>query len=198
MDVMRINDLVLWADFCEAIRENDRAWIEAVLLGTARGCKGREECAAIIEEGPVGARKFLRDWGLHTACQYADVETIRLLLRYFHGDINKQNLYSDLSDDLYFTPLHIAAICGRKDVVELLLSAGADPFLLTLQKMTAQDLAAQHDKLEVVAYLEAHSAACSDAEKMKNRANYRLQRLKPQERLRQKLLREEDRRINSK
>ena len=54
-----------------------------------------------------------------------------------------------------FTPLHEAALSGKTELARLLLAHGADASLATDDGTLPADLAAQHDRREVLELLQA-------------------------------------------
>ncbi len=56
------------------------------------------------------------------------------------------------------TALHLAAVEGRRDVVELLLSKGADPNKGDIDQVTPLRTAIFNDKKEIISLLRSHGA----------------------------------------
>ena len=65
---------------------------------------------------------------LHIACSNSSLNSVRAIVAHLkqhgpkHDYINESNLYKE-------TSLHVAAGTNRADIVQMLLSAGADPYL---------------------------------------------------------------------
>lgn len=58
-----------------------------------------------------------------------------------------------------FTPLHLAAAQGKRELVELLLERGADPMAASDTDATALELAAERGFNDIVRLLERHAAS---------------------------------------
>lgn len=101
----------------EAAREND---VEKLLL--------------LVEEGYSVDSEYLL-WGtpLHSAASHGSLDAAKALIN-VGSDVNKRAGGNE------YTPLHRAAIDFRMDMIELLLSHGADPTILDNDDRTAEDI----------------------------------------------------------
>jgi hypothetical protein len=88
---------------------------------------------------------------LHNAAMHGDLEKVKALLK------GIPNLLS-IKDRDGITPLHVASSNGRKDVVEFLLSKGADKNAINVDGMTPLHLAAGYGHKEVVELLLSNNA----------------------------------------
>jgi cytohesin len=93
-----------------------------------------------LTESPYPSRS------LEEAAATGDVEEVRSLI--------SQGVDVDvLSEDIFKTPLHRAAIEGHKDVIELLLAKGADVEARCVSGATALHYAAERDRTEITTLL---------------------------------------------
>ena len=84
----------------------------------------------------INEQNFLGGTPLHGSISHgpANLAQIVGLLLQFGAQVN-------MRDDFANTPLHSAARCGRSEVVQMLLDAGADPHLVDMRGDTAMDIA---------------------------------------------------------
>lgn len=92
-----------------------------------------------------------RDTNLHKACTKGDLETVEELLDEGKLDVNCLGASNR-------TPLHRAVSCGSYDIVQLLLSRGADVQARDNGKMTPFHWAAMFGEVEVGELLVANGA----------------------------------------
>jgi len=91
-----------------------------------------------VDFSEINATNALGDNALHCVIVWGDYDAARILIE--NGiDIQKHGEHG-------YTPLHEACAFGRKDIVELLLQKGADPFArtegdlpLTIARLNSQD-----------------------------------------------------------
>ena len=94
-----------------------------------------------------------RDYGgnVHNAAARGDLAELKVLLDGNTDLVSSKNQDGD-------TPLHLAALKGRKDVAELLLSSGASVDARDKRADTPLHVAAEHGSVLIVALLLAHGA----------------------------------------
>ncbi|XP_069486791.1 nuclear factor NF-kappa-B p105 subunit [Ambystoma mexicanum] len=91
---------------------------------------------------------------LHLAIIHLHSELVRNLLEVIAGCISDDII--NMKNDLYQTPLHLAVITDQADIVENLLSAGADVTLLDRHGNSALHLAAKEGRAEILSILLRH------------------------------------------
>jgi len=91
--------------------------------------------------------QFLVSW-LHDEVNMGHLDKVRALLRY-GADVNGRNIFEQ-------TPLMAAAYTGQPEMVNLLLSFGADDSAVDWNGMTALQLAESVGHISVVARLREH------------------------------------------
>ncbi|KAK3768519.1 hypothetical protein RRG08_060881 [Elysia crispata] len=147
----------IWLSFCNHLRQTPLHL--AVLTGQHRLVR-RLLCAGAI----VDAQDLRGETPLHIACRQGHLETVKNLLTPVHYKEKQGNMweipYQRLPQDLGVqncegqTPLHVAAIAGHEEVVELLLKAGADPNVGEAKSgRTALHLAAERGSVKLVELL---------------------------------------------
>jgi len=95
-------------------------------------------------------KNFLENMPIHAAAAGRRLAICELLLD-VGADVNAKQHGG-------FTPLHAPAQNGDRDMVELFLSRGADPSMLTDEGKTAADIAAAQGHIEIAAMLRAVAA----------------------------------------
>ncbi|XP_067928929.1 serine/threonine-protein phosphatase 6 regulatory ankyrin repeat subunit B-like [Watersipora subatra] len=96
----------------------------------------------------------------HIAASKGSVGVIRELMRF-----NRTVICTAKNSTNASTSLHLAAEGGHDDVVQVLLSAGADPLQENLDGMTPLHLAAKHGHVEVVETLKNHLSLTTSSSK---------------------------------
>ncbi|CAN0214955.1 unnamed protein product, partial [Discosporangium mesarthrocarpum] len=108
--------------------------------------EGQVDTMEILLRGgaTVEARDYRGQTPLHHSCSMGHLRVSQLLVQRYHADV------SVTSNDLYRTPLHFASIGGNLEVVQFLLSLGAD--INALEKYGRAPIYFASD-LSVVSYL---------------------------------------------
>lgn len=125
----------------------------------------KETVKLLLEKG---AKVQAKDWQtrtpLHTATDspVSNAEMVRILLKY-GANVNAATEYWELEVVSYYpsmekrrvlkdrrTPLHYACLRGHKEVIELLLANGADPYVKDHRRNTAFDLALDSETKELL------------------------------------------------
>lgn len=90
--------------------------------------------------------------GLHVAALQGDINTAKKLLEHQNFQINskRNGRMTPLQRNGGMTPLHLAAINGHRDIVELLLDNGASIDFFTLLSKTPLYQAVKFNRIEVV------------------------------------------------
>lgn len=96
----------------------------------------------------VDDKSVYGDQVLHLACVKGDLDDVKILLQ-SNADINARG-------EKGFTPLHYAVEQRRIEVVEYLLSVGADPCIINDNGDTAQDLAELLEYDEILSSLKPY------------------------------------------
>lgn len=94
----------------------------------------------------AAARNAMRVQPLHAAAASRNVEAVRAVLT-GRPDVNARQ-------QVGYTPLMGAAAAGDREMVDLLLAAGADPTLVSEDGKTAADVANEHGHPAVASYLQ--------------------------------------------
>ncbi|XP_046337771.2 ankyrin repeat domain-containing protein 17-like [Haliotis rufescens] len=126
---------------------NSRGWEKMTPAMTA-AVKGQKEVVELLVS--KGADVTLLDKGnntlLHLACRGGNVEVVKFVLSQGMVSINNR-CWNQM------TAVMTAAVKGHKEVVELLVSKGADVSLLTIGKNTLLHLACKGGNVEVVKFV---------------------------------------------
>ena len=97
-------------------------------------------------------KKFLKGKEtLHDACDKGDIETVKQHLA-SGADVNAKD------DAFRATPLNWAAFGGHKEIVELLISEGADMNVKCSNQNTPLDVAIKYKRTEIAVILRKHGA----------------------------------------
>ncbi|XP_069086309.1 nuclear factor NF-kappa-B p105 subunit isoform X1 [Pleurodeles waltl] len=91
---------------------------------------------------------------LHLAIIHLHAQLVRNLLEVISGGISNDII--NMKNDLYQTPLHLAVLTNQADIVENLVSAGADIALLDRHGNSALHLAAKEGKANILEILLKH------------------------------------------
>ncbi len=125
---------------------NQRDKRRSAALYYAAMMKHYELVQFLIDHGAdVNSQHILGETILSWAASCGDMQLLDICLK------NKANLNLD-------TPLATAAICKKKDMVQALLNAGADPNIVRGDNKTALDFAVDNADKEMVSLLLKHGA----------------------------------------
>lgn len=120
--------------------------------------KGNQEMVEILLRAGADplTRNSERKNVLHLAVENGNIAMVKIL------SVNKQlimstwNRYEDDNSSDYYTPLHISASKGYKEVCNVLLEAGADPLATTGRGETTLHTAVISRKKDIVCFLSAN------------------------------------------
>ncbi|XP_006159078.1 ankyrin repeat and SOCS box protein 3 isoform X1 [Tupaia chinensis] len=103
-----------------------------------------------------------RGWmPIHEAAYHNSVECLQMLI---HADSSENYIKSKTFDG--FCPLHLAASQGHWKIVQILLEAGEDPNVTTLENNTPLFLAVENGQINVVRLLLRHGANVNGSHSM--------------------------------
>eukprot|EP00669_Euglena_mutabilis_P007569 TRINITY_DN2826_c0_g1_i1.p1 TRINITY_DN2826_c0_g1~~TRINITY_DN2826_c0_g1_i1.p1 ORF type:complete len:1128 (+),score=197.64 TRINITY_DN2826_c0_g1_i1:40-3423(+) len=119
------------------------------------GCGLAAEAAAVLQEYPTWDLNAINDVGdtaLHAACYHGHIDTVIFLL-------DQPTVKVDFENDAW-RPIHIAASRGDVEIVQLLLSRGADPNAAGQAGLTPLHLACLKGHTSVAQELVLNHSAC--------------------------------------
>lgn len=154
----------IWLSYSNHLRQTPLHL--AVLTGQDRLVRRLVTAGAIVD-----AQDLRGETPLHIACRTGCIQVVKnLLAPVRHSELQKNTWdipYQRLPQDLGIqncegqTPLHVATIAGHKDIVQLLLNAGADPNAAEAKSgRTALHLAAERGRAGLVELL----VSCNDVD----------------------------------
>ena len=106
--------------------------------------------------GVTRGRSRWIDYPLHEAADAGNLEQVQRLL-------HSPNFHANMRDGVQATPLHLAALQGRLQVVEYLLQQGVTIDAANIQGLTPLYCAAEHGHAPVIRFLCEHGALVDSA-----------------------------------
>ncbi|XP_046341394.2 ankyrin-1-like [Haliotis rufescens] len=124
-----------------------KEWIGWTPVMLAAGNGHREVVELLVSKGSSMSLVNKRgDNILHCACWGGEVEMVKYILSHDMEDINSRGCKKG-------TPVMVAALCGHKEVLELLVGEGADVSLVSEKGDNILHLACRGGNVEVVKYI---------------------------------------------